>query len=254
MSDPVRLGVLISGAGSNLQALIDAQIPGSRIVVVGADRPAEGLARAQACGIPTFVHRVRDFEDRLAFDAAVAASLLAHQVEWVVHAGFMKIAKQPLLDAFPSRMLNIHPTLLPAFPGLHPHKQVLEASVRVSGCTVHFIDEGTDTGPIVAQAVVPVLDGDDAATLKHRVQTMEHLILPRVVTWAVEGRLRLENSGVILDPRPDNPRWVIHPDLRSDALIGHRVSKCGLRTACAQNTSPPTPNRRAPCRSHSSSR
>lgn len=196
----IRVGVLVSGRGSNLQALLEAEIPGAEIVVVGADRhKAGGLERARAHGVPTFVVLKRDHPDRAAFDQALADQLRDHAVDWVCHAGFMKIVGASMLEAFPNRQLNIHPTLLPAFPGLHPHEQVLAAGVRISGCTVHLVDGGTDSGPIVAQGAVPVLPSDDQETLAARVLKMEHRVYPMCLRWACEGRIHPLDGGVGLD-------------------------------------------------------
>ncbi|MBX2799054.1 MAG: phosphoribosylglycinamide formyltransferase [Myxococcales bacterium] len=196
-TDRVRVGVLASGGGTNLQALIDATADPSHpaeLVVVGADRhKAHALQRARDASIGTFVVLKRDHPDRASFDRAIVEQLQAHGVQWVCCAGFMKVAGPPLLEAFPQRILNIHPTLLPAFPGLRPHEQVIEAGVRVSGCTVHICDEGTDTGPIVAQAVVPVLPDDDVQQLQARVLRMEHRLYPMVLRWAAEGRLQVRD-------------------------------------------------------------
>lgn len=192
VSDRVRVGVLASGSGTNLQALIDATAADhpARIVVVGADRPGAGaLQRANDAGIATFVELRRDHPDRDAFDRAMARHLLDHDVEWVCLAGYMKIVGAPLLEAFPSRILNVHPSLLPSFPGLHAPQQALDHGVKVTGCTVHVVDAGTDTGPIVAQQAVEVRDGDDAASLHARIQAVEHALFPEVLRWAAEGRL-----------------------------------------------------------------
>lgn len=208
----IRVGVLASGRGSNLQALIDARIPGVEIVVVGADRhKAFALQRARDHGIATEVVLKRDHPDRAAFDAALAASLAPYDLDWVCHAGFMKIVGASMLAAYPGRMLNIHPTLLPAFPGLRPHEQVLAAGVRVSGCTVHIADDGLDSGPIVAQGVVPVLDNDDRDRLAARVLRMEHRVYPMVLSWAAQGRLTASENGVSVRPAPGETRYLFDP-------------------------------------------
>lgn len=196
----VPVAVLVSGSGTNLQALLDAAADPAypaRIAVVIADRPAAfGLERARRAGVPTEVVLKRDHPDRAAFDRALIAAIRASGAEWVCHAGFMKIVGREYLEAFPWRVLNIHPSLLPAFPGLHAQQQAFDAGVRVSGCTVHFADEGTDTGPIVAQGVVPVLPDDDAEALRVRILAMEHRVYPAVLKAAVEGRLHVEGRKV----------------------------------------------------------
>lgn len=193
----VRVGVLVSGSGSNLQALLEATAGDhpAETVVVGADRPrAGGLDRARAAQIPTFVELLREHPDRAAFDRAIASRLQRHRVEWVCLAGYLKIVGPPLLEAFPGRILNVHPSLLPAFPGLHAPQQALDHGAAVSGCTVHLVDVGTDTGPIVAQREVPIVEGDDADTLHARIQDAEHALFPEVLRWAAEGRIRPDGS------------------------------------------------------------
>lgn len=195
MSAPLVLGVLVSGSGTNLQAVIDAVARGSlsaRIgVVLSNVASAGGLDRARAAGVPAVVVDHRSFAGREAFDAAVVAQLRAHGVTCVVLAGFMRIVTPVLLDAFPHRVVNIHPSLLPAFPGTHSQGQALAYGVRVTGCTVHFVDAGMDTGPIIAQSAVPVLDGDDEATLRDRILAKEHELLPAVLQWIGEGRVEV---------------------------------------------------------------
>ncbi len=198
MSVPVA--VLVSGSGTNLQALIDAtQQPGhpAHIAVVLADRPkAFGLERARRAGIPTAVVLKRDHPDRASYDAALVAALQEHGVKWVCLAGFMKLVGAPLLDAFPDRILNIHPALLPAFPGLRGPAQALAYGVQIAGATVHVVDAGTDTGPIIVQGAVPVLPSDDKDALAGRILGgVEHVIYPRALRWAAEGRLRVVREG-----------------------------------------------------------
>jgi len=190
------LGVLVSGSGTNLQAILDAMTAGTldaRVAVVVSNVAGAGaLARARAAKIETAVIEHGKFPDRRAFDAAVVGTLRAHGVEVVVLAGFMRLVTDLLLDAFPWRVLNVHPALLPAFPGVDAQSQALRYGVRVSGCTVHFVDRGTDTGPIVAQAVVPVLDDDNEDSLRARILEREHELLPRVLQWMAEGRVTVE--------------------------------------------------------------
>ncbi len=192
----MTLGVLISGSGTNLQAILDAIAKGrldAKIgVVVSNVASATGLERARAAGVPTVVVEHKGFPDRASFDTEVVRVLRAHGVELVVLAGFMRIVSSTLLDAFPMRVVNVHPALLPAFPGVHAQAQALAYGVKVAGCTVHFVDAGTDTGPIIAQSPVPVLDDDDEESLRVRILAEEHTLLPRVLQWIAEGRVRIE--------------------------------------------------------------
>ena len=192
----VAIGVLASGSGSNLQALIDAELSPAKIAVVIANVPGvRALDRARAAKVPAVLIDHKTFSERGAFDRALVATLREHGVEWVVLAGFMRIVTRELLDAFPDRVVNIHPALLPAFPGTHGQKQALDAGVKLSGCTVHLVDEGTDTGPILAQTAVPVLSDDDEARLSARILAEEHRLYPRVVRALAEGRLRIEKTA-----------------------------------------------------------
>ncbi|MBX3187450.1 MAG: phosphoribosylglycinamide formyltransferase [Labilithrix sp.] len=199
------LGVLVSGSGTNLQALLDAVKAGrlsAKIgVVVSNVATAKGLDRARAAGVPAVVVDHKAFADRAAFDAAVVEVLRAHGATCVVLAGFMRLVTPVLLDAFPHRVVNIHPALLPAFPGVHGPAQALAYGVRVAGCTVHLVDAGMDTGPILAQATVPVLDDDDEASLAARILEKEHELLPQVVQWIAEGRVEVAPGGEGKRPR-----------------------------------------------------
>jgi phosphoribosylglycinamide formyltransferase-1 len=190
-----RLVVLVSGAGTNLQALLDATADpayGATVVAVGADRDGvEGLARAERAGIPTFVHRVRDHATREEWDATMTAACAAHQPDLVVSAGFMKLAGASFLAAFGGRYLNTHPALLPSFPGMHGAADALEYGVKVTGATLFVVDAGVDTGPIVAQAVVPVEDDDDEETLHERIKVAERRMLVDSV-----GRLAREGFTI----------------------------------------------------------
>lgn len=193
----VSIGVLASGAGTNLKALLDADLSPGRVARVVVNNPDAGaIAHAEASGVPVTVVDHRQHRARRAFDAEVVDVLRAEGVEWVVFAGFMRIVTSTLLDAFPGRVLNIHPSLLPAFPGTDAQRQALEAGVRITGCTVHLVDSGVDTGPILAQIAVPVLDDDDVERLRRRILEAEHTLLPRVVRALARGRI--DTSG----PRP----------------------------------------------------
>ncbi len=197
----MNFGVLASGRGTNLQALIERSRRGelgpARLTVVGSnvpDTPAQ--ARALAAGLPTFVVDHRDYSARAGFDRALVSALKAHQVDLVVLAGFMRVLGEEFLAAFPQRIVNIHPALLPAFPGIHAHRQAVAAGVKITGCTIHFVDHGIDTGPIIAQAAVPVLEDDDEESLRARVLAEEHRLLPAVVRAIAEHRVVVENRRV----------------------------------------------------------
>ena len=194
---PARLGVLLSGRGSNFVALAEAlargAVPAQIALVASNVAEAPGIARAREMAIPTAVLPHRDFASRAAHEAALAEVLRAAGVEWICLAGYMRLLGPELVAAWPQRILNIHPSLLPAFPGLHPQRQALAAGVRISGCTVHLVDAGLDSGPIVVQRAVPVEDGDDEAALAARILEQEHLAYPqalrRLLTedWEVDG-------------------------------------------------------------------
>ena len=202
VADKLRIGVLVSGGGSNLQAILDAigagRLDAEVAVVVSNVAAAQGLERARKAGVPAVVIDHKAFPSREAFDAAVVDTLRAHEASWIVLAGFMRVVTSVLLDAFPMRVVNIHPALLPSFPGVHAQKQALAYGVRVTGCTVHLVDAGTDTGPIIAQAAVPVLDGDTEASLTARILAEEHALFPQVLQWIAEGRVTIERG----DGRP----------------------------------------------------
>jgi phosphoribosylglycinamide formyltransferase-1 len=193
-----RLAVLISGRGSNLQSIIDAvktRRLDATIAVVVSNRPeAPGLLRAREAGIETLLLNHRDYTDRDAYDRAIVDALLAREVGLVCLAGFMRLIGRPLLDAFPNRVLNIHPSLLPAFPGLDAQRQALEHGVRLSGATVHLVTPELDAGPIILQAAVPVMADDSVETLSNRILVEEHRLYPEAIRlvldrgWTVEGR------------------------------------------------------------------
>ena len=199
-----RIGVLISGRGSNLQAIVDAIATGrldATIAIVVSNRAdAQGLQRARKAGIEATWASPRDYADRDAYDRAIAELLQARGVALVCLAGYMRLVGQPLLDAFPNRILNIHPSLLPSFPGLDAQRQALEYGVRVTGATVHLVTAELDGGPIVLQAAVSVLDDDSAETLAARILTEEHRLYPEAIAlifgggWSIAGR-RLIHAG-----------------------------------------------------------
>lgn len=189
------LGVLISGRGSNLLSILHA-IAGSRLdarvrLVLSNRADAGGLVHAKARDVPTLVLPHKDYASREAYDEAVVKALREAGVTFVVLAGFMRIVTKVLLDAFPNRVLNIHPSLLPAFPGIHSQAQALAYGVKLAGCTVHFVDAGTDTGPILAQSAVAVRDDDTEETLSGRILTAEHNLLPRALQWIAEDRVTI---------------------------------------------------------------
>jgi phosphoribosylglycinamide formyltransferase-1 len=191
----ITLGVLVSGSGTNLQAILDAIADrrlDARVALVVSNKAGAGaLERAARAGVPTIIFDHKAYAGREAFDAAVVNALRERGVEWVVLAGFMRILTHVLLDAFPMRVVNIHPALLPSFPGTDAQRQALDYGVRVTGCTVHFVDAGTDTGPIIAQRSLDVLPGEDVESLKKRLLAVEHQLLPEVLQWIAEGRVQI---------------------------------------------------------------
>ncbi|ENO79063.1 phosphoribosylglycinamide formyltransferase [Thauera sp. 63] len=188
--------ILVSGRGSNMQAIVDAAIPGARIAAVISNRPdASGLAFAAERGIETAVVDHKAYADRAAFDQALAGCIDGYRPDLVVLAGFMRVLTDDFVRRYEGRLINIHPSLLPSFPGLHTHRRALEAGVRVHGATVHFVTATLDCGPIIVQAVVPVLPGDDEARLAARVLAQEHRIYPQAVRWFVDGRLSVDGQG-----------------------------------------------------------
>lgn len=200
---PARLVVLVSGSGTNLQALLDAIADdgaaayGAQVVAVGADRrDIAGLERAERAGIPTFVCRVKDYANRAEWDAALAAQTAAYQPDLVVSAGFMKILGKEFLARFGGRCVNTHPALLPSFPGAHGVRDALAYGVKATGCTVHFVDDGVDTGPIIAQGVVEVRDEDDESALHERIKEVERSLLVEVVGRLARHGYRIEGRKV----------------------------------------------------------
>jgi phosphoribosylglycinamide formyltransferase 1 len=200
MAKILNIGVLVSGSGTNLQSIIDAcarnEMNARVACVISNKADAYGLERARQAGIPALHLDHRAYSGREAYDEALVATLREFEVELVALAGFMRIITCVLLDAFPNAVMNIHPALLPAFPGLHAQRQALEYGVKVAGCTVHFVDCGTDTGPIIIQAAVPVLEGDTEQTLAARIQKDEHRIYPEAIKMFAEGRLNVNGRAV----------------------------------------------------------
>jgi phosphoribosylglycinamide formyltransferase-1 len=190
-----RIVILISGRGSNMEAMLKARLPAEIVAVISNEPAAKGLIAAQEQGIATAVVPHRAFADRAAFDAALAAEIDRHQPDLIVLAGFMRVLTEGFVARYSGRMINIHPSLLPSFTGLHTHRRALEAGVRIHGCTVHFVTFGLDSGPIILQAAVPVLDGDTEDTLAARVLQQEHRIYPLAVRWLCEERVKLGVNG-----------------------------------------------------------
>ncbi|MEV0369950.1 phosphoribosylglycinamide formyltransferase [Streptomyces sp. NPDC050636] len=195
--------VLVSGSGTNLQALLDAIADegaaayGAEIVAVGADRAGiAGLERAERAGLPTFVCRVKDHDSRAAWDAALTGATAAYEPDLVVSAGFMKILGKEFLARFGGRTVNTHPALLPSFPGAHGVRDALAYGAKVTGCTVHFVDDGVDTGPIIAQGVVEVRDEDDESALHERIKEVERSLLVEVVGRLARHGYRIEGRKV----------------------------------------------------------
>jgi phosphoribosylglycinamide formyltransferase-1 len=199
-AEPLRVGVLASGRGSNLQAILDAtRAPGfpARVVIVICDRErATALERARAAGVEALWMNPKDYADRESYDAALVTELNARRVGLMCHAGWMRILSAVYIRAFAGRAMNIHPSLLPSFPGLHAQRQALDHGAKVAGATVHFADEGVDTGPIIAQASVPVHDDDTEETLAARILVEEHRLYPEAVRLFAEGRLSLDGRRV----------------------------------------------------------
>jgi len=219
----IRLAVLASGGGTNLQSILDACAAGrieARVAVVASNVPgAPALERARRSGVPAEALPSQGVADRAAYDRALADRLRAHEPDLVCLAGYMRLLTPSFLSAFgPTprtrgcpRVMNIHPALLPAFPGLHVQRAALEYGARFSGCTVHFVDEGTDTGPIVLQAAVPVLPDDDEQALAARILEQEHRIYPKAIQWFAQGRLSLEGRRVRVDGAGSAGGALLHP-------------------------------------------
>ncbi len=202
-AEKLKIAVLASGSGSDLQAIIDEIATGllpAELCLVISDKPdAYALQRAQKANVPTKILLPQDFTSRADYDAQLVQLLQAAKVEVVALAGYMRLVTPTLLNAFPQRVLNIHPALLPSFPGLHAQRQAFEYGVKVAGCTVHFVDEGMDSGPIILQAPVPVLDTDNADSLTARILEQEHIIYPLALRLLAEGKLHIVGRRVQID-------------------------------------------------------
>ena len=189
--------ILISGRGSNMEAILEARLPARAAAVISSSPAARGLDLARARGIATAVVHHRSYEERSAFDTALAAEIDRHRPDLVVLAGFMRILTPAFIERYRGRIMNIHPSLLPAFPGLDTHRRALDAGVRIHGCTVHFVTPALDSGPIIVQAAVPVQPGDTEERLAARVLAEERRIYPQAIRWFCEGRLRLGRNGAV---------------------------------------------------------
>jgi phosphoribosylglycinamide formyltransferase 1 len=214
-----RLGVLISGRGSNLQALIDAaaaaDYPAAPVLVISNRADAAGLARAAKAGIPTRVIPHARYPDRAGFEAALTQALDEAAVNLVCLAGFMRLLTRPFVNRWHDRLINIHPSLLPAFPGLDTHGRALAAGVRFTGCTIHFVRADMDAGPIILQAAVPVREDDTEASLAARVLAAEHVCYPEAVRWIAEGRVRVVGERVTVDGASLTPPTMVNPGIAS---------------------------------------
>jgi phosphoribosylglycinamide formyltransferase-1 len=201
-----KIVILISGRGSNMQAILEARLPLTVAAVISNDATAAGLATAQRHGVATKVVDHRAYADRAAFDSALSAAIDSFEPDLVVLAGFMRILTAEFVGHYRGRIINIHPSLLPSFTGLHTHRRALDAGVKVHGCSVHFVTPELDHGPIVAQAVVPVLEGDSEDTLAARVLEQEHRLYPQAVAWFCANRLTITPQGTVLlkTPREDS--------------------------------------------------
>lgn len=209
-----KVVILISGRGSNMEALLQARLPCEIAAVISNRADAAGLKTAQAHGIPTQVIAHRDHPDRDSFDAALAQAIDRYQPHVVVLAGFMRILTPAFVARYRGRLINIHPSLLPAYPGLHTHERALRDGVKIHGCTVHFVTADLDHGPIIIQAAVPVLQGDTAETLAARVLHEEHRIYPQAVHWLCRDEVHLDEQGrVSLDRLPQSGHFLISPGL-----------------------------------------
>jgi phosphoribosylglycinamide formyltransferase-1 len=219
---PLPIVVLISGGGTNLQAIIDGQLNGSlpiEIRAVISNRPGvKGLERARKAGINAELIDHTLFPDRESFDAALMQAIDRHQPQLVVLAGFMRVLTDSFVNHYLGRLLNIHPSLLPKYPGLHTHQRVIEAGDPIHGVTVHFVTPQLDGGPAITQAQVPVLRGDSADSLAQRVLTQEHRIYPLAIQWYAEGRLQLKNDQTYLNGEPLGPSGYLirHPSIDHD--------------------------------------
>lgn len=213
-----KVAVMISGNGSNLQALIDAthkeSFPAEIVLVISNKADAHGLNRAEDAGIPTEVVKHGDYESREKYDDALHALLKKYNADYVCLAGFMRLLSTTFVEKWEGKMINIHPSLLPAFKGLDVHRQAIDAGVRFTGCTVHFVVPEMDSGPIIVQAAVPVKKDDDEESLKERVHQAEHKIYPLALKWLAAGKLKIDGQRVEVDENILSPETTINPDFK----------------------------------------
>ncbi|MDO8990376.1 MAG: phosphoribosylglycinamide formyltransferase [Sideroxyarcus sp.] len=200
-----RIVILISGRGSNMQALLEANLPCQVAAVISNRADAQGLEIARMRGVETAVVSHKDYADRVAFDAALAAKIDAHQPDLIVLAGFMRILTAGFVERYTGRLINIHPSLLPAYPGIDTHQRALTDGTRIHGCTVHFVTPDLDHGPIIIQAAVPVLRDDTAQSLSARVLGEEHRIFPQAVRWLCRNQVWLDQTGRVASDRLEQP-------------------------------------------------
>lgn len=209
MANKIALGVLVSGSGTNLQAIIDNSIAGKIDavikIVISDNKNALALDRAKQSDIPTAVFQKKNYKSKREFENAIIAELKEQCIDLVCLAGFMKILSPVFLNEFSGRIMNIHPALLPSFPGLHAQKQAFDHGVKITGCTVHFVDDGTDTGPIILQAAVPVRQTDTVEVLSNRILSEEHRIYSEAIQLFAEGRLEIDGRRVIVKENISNP-------------------------------------------------
>ena len=214
MSDTLHIGVLASGRGSNFQSIIDniesGHIPAAMSVLITDNPDAYAIERCRKHNIESLVLKPGDFPDRNSYYTHVADELIRRDVGLVVLAGFMRVVGKAMIDKFPNRIMNIHPALLPSFPGLHGQKQAADYGVKIAGCTVHFVDEGVDTGPIIIQAAVPAYHDDTEDSISERILRKEHLIFPYAISLFAENKIKVEGRKVIIN-EPRNDRSMSNP-------------------------------------------
>lgn len=205
MSAPKKIVILISGRGSNMQALLEANLPCQITAVISNRADAQGLKIAQTHGIPTTVISHKDYADRVSFDAALAKAIDRHNPDVIVLAGFMRILTDGFVKRYPGRLINIHPSLLPAYPGIDTHERALQDGIKIHGCTVHFVTPTLDHGPIIIQAAVPVMRDDTPQTLSTRVLCEEHRIFVQAIRWLCRNQVWLDEEGRVCSDRLEQP-------------------------------------------------
>lgn len=199
MSKPYRIVILISGSGTNLQSIIDKKLPAEISAVISNVPNAMGLKRAREAGIPEIVLDHREFESRVEYDRALRTLIEDHQADLIVLAGFMRILSDEFVHHFYGKIVNIHPSLLPAYKGMHTHQRVMEAGEPLHGSSVHFVNTELDSGPVILQARLPVLQTDSKESLELRIKTKEHIIYPTAISWLAEGRIQLIEEQIYMD-------------------------------------------------------